>query len=442
MMRTRPLTTAVSAVALTVVLAACGSSSGSAANSGASSTAATGSATSSAVASGTGGAGKDTVTNYVTYTKGKSGAANMSLPPVTVGWINQQGGSQVVGPLATEGAETAVKYINSHLGGVDGHPVQLKECFIQNAEQQGTTCAQEMLADKSVDVINEGAVAIGIQPFYSTLAGAKPVIVGVALSGTDPVQKNAVIYFGDDTHVLAPIATYGKQVLHAKTAAVIYPNVAGITDGAESLIQSIKAAGIAVKSATYDESNPDLIGPLTSSGAASADMVAVYTDSSGCVNIAKGLQQLSIPAAKIVSAPECLNGLVAKGLGGSYPIWTYSIASSLFGDPTDPGMPAYEKATAALEPAADAPDPWNIVAFSQLLTTDRLMNELGYAHLSPAAILAKARAFKGPLVLGAPSLDCGKYPAAPAVCNDRAQFFAYKGGKTFDKTASWLQPPS
>ncbi len=461
------LTASAAAVMAALAVAACGSSSSSSssstasASSAAATTSSAAAATSSAAAAttssaaaattssaaaatgSTGGQGSRSVTNYLTYTDGKAGAANPKLTPVTVGWINQQGGAVSIGPLATEGAETAIKYINSQLGGVDGHPLMLSTCFITSAEEEGTTCAQQMLANKSIDVVDEGAVAIGIQSFYATLGTAKPVIVGVSVTPVDSVQKNAVIYFGDSTHVLGPMGTYAKDVLHAKTAALVYPDVAGDTDAATAIADALKAAGVQVKSVGYDESDPDLIGPLTSAGATTADMVIPYSESAGCINLAKGLQQLGITdAKKIVSAPLCLNGQVAAGLGGHYPLWTYSIASSLFGDPTDPGMPAYEKAVAALEPAADAPDPWNIVSFSQILTTDRFLNELGYGHITPAAILAKARAFTGPLALGAPSLDCGQYPSAPANCNDRAQFFQYKGGHTFVKVAGWLTPPS
>jgi hypothetical protein len=157
--------------------------------------------------------------------------------------------------------------------------------------------------------------------------------------------------------------------------------------------------------------------------------------------LANGLKQLGITdAKKIVSAPLCLNGQVAAGLGGDYPIWTYAIASSLFGAPTDPGMPAYEKVAKTYSTPADAPDPWNIVAFSQILTTVRFMNEIGYGHITPKAMLAKAKAFTGPVALGAPSLACGQNPSAPAVCNDRTQFFQYRGKHVFVKVAGWLQP--
>ncbi len=57
-------------------------------------------------------------------------------------------------------------------------------------------------------------------------------------------------------------------------------------------------------------------------------------------------------------------------------------------------------------------------------------------------ILKAARDFKGPVVLGAPELQCGKYPDAPAICNDRAQFFTYAGKGKFDKAAGWLAQPN
>jgi branched-chain amino acid transport system substrate-binding protein len=84
-------------VATAMAVAACGSSS--------TTTTATSSNSSTAAApsggAGTGGAGNRSVTNYLAYVGGKAGKANPSLSPVYIGWINQQGGQQQIGPLAT-----------------------------------------------------------------------------------------------------------------------------------------------------------------------------------------------------------------------------------------------------------------------------------------------------------------------------------------------------
>jgi len=431
------------------VLAATGCSSSSTSSSPPAATATSAApATSAAASPGTGGQGAQSVTNYLTYTGGKAGPADKSLPPVYIGYVNQQGGPTAVGLLATAGAQMAVKYANAELGGVDGHPVQLVTCFIASAEEEGTTCAQKFLADKKIHVVDLGGVAIGVQSFYSTLHGALPVIDGVAATPIDTTQPNAVILFGDATHILPPFGTYAKDVLHAKTAALVYPSDnAGIAIGAAAIKQGLEAAGVTVKSVGYSESTTDLTSVLTAAGAQTADMVIPYSDTAGCVNLAKSLTALGITdPKKIVSAPLCLNGQVISGLG-DWPHWTYAIASSLFGDPTDPGMAAYEKVAATYSTPADAPDPWNIVNFGQLLTTIKIMNEVGYASLSPSAILAKAKAFTGPQALGAPSLACGKYSSAPAVCNDRIQLFEYTGGVTkgrpnWVKMSGWIQPPS
>jgi branched-chain amino acid transport system substrate-binding protein len=429
-------------VCLALAVAACGSSNKSSTSSGASTAAASGGAATTPAAGSGGGAGENSVTNYASYVGGKAGKADPSKSPVYIGWVNQQGGQQVIGAAATDGADLAVKVVNDQLGGIDGHPIALKKCFIKSAEEEGTTCGQKLGNDKSISAIALGGIAIGIQPFYSTIGGKKPVIVGVAVTPVDTVQKNAVILFGDVTKVLGPFGTYARDILHAKTAALVYPNIAGITDGAAAIAKGLTDAGVKVKKVGYSQGQTDLIGPLTAAGAQTADMVIPYGPADSCVNQAKGLKQLGITdAKKIVSAPLCLNPTVQAGLGGDYPIWTYAIASSLFGDKTDPGMPAYMKVTGQYK-VKTAADPWVIVSYSDVLTTVKFLNEVGFDNLSDSqAIIAKAKAFTGPVALGAPEVQCGKYPQSPAVCNDRTQFFTYGGKLAFNKAASWLQPP-
>src|SRR5215831_12918339 len=146
----RGLRTIPIAVAMVLAVAGCGGGNGNGPN-----------GTPLTAVSGPGGLGAQSVTDYLKYTGGKAGKADQSLPPVYVGWINQQGGQVEIGRFATNGAELAVKYINEELGGVGGHPVQLKTCFIASAEEEGTTCGQKLAADKNVSVIGMGGVAIG-----------------------------------------------------------------------------------------------------------------------------------------------------------------------------------------------------------------------------------------------------------------------------------------
>src|ERR671931_2129286 len=140
------------ALAIVVAAAMVGACGGDDDNAGGGAT--TGASTSAAAAkpSGSttaGGAGAKSVSDYQAYVGGKPGKADSSKSPVYIGWVNQQGGQQEIGGAATDGADLAVKVVNEQLGGIDGHPVVLKKCFIKNAEEEGNTCGQRLGNDKS-----------------------------------------------------------------------------------------------------------------------------------------------------------------------------------------------------------------------------------------------------------------------------------------------------
>ena len=382
------------------------------------------------------------VTNYLTYVGGKAGKANPKLSPVVIGVLNTQGGQVLIGPNWTKGAELAAKYVNTYLGGVQGHPLVLSECFTTSAEEDGTKCGQKFANDKRISVIAMGAVAVGNQSFYAALGGKKPIVSGVALLPVDATQKNEFALFGTNDSVLGPWGTFAKVQLHAKTAAVIYPQVPGIDVGAKVEKTSLEDAGITTKLVGFDPTSTDLTGPLTAAGAQTADIVVPQSNAAGCVNVAKTLQQLGVPGSKVVSNPLCLSGDVVAGLGGDLAPWIYGIASTLPGDKTDKAAVPYNKAMTQLGQAKLAGDAWVIVSWGEILTIVKQMNALGVANSTAAKLTTAIRGFKGPQALGAPSLDCGKYKTEPAACNDQTQFFQYEGKGVFKRLTGWLRPPA
>jgi branched-chain amino acid transport system substrate-binding protein len=431
----------VALIAAAGTLAACGSSNDNGSSSSSTSTAQSAakstSTSTAAVGSTEVGAG---VTDYVKYVGGTAGAADTSKSPITIGFVNQQGGPNDVGPGATDGAKLAVDYVNKYAGGIDGHPVALHTCFISTAEEQGQACGQKMANDKAVQVVGVGAVAVGAQSLDASIGGEKPMVWGVSVNQVDTKAKNGFILFGDSFHILAPWGTFGRDVLHAKSAAVVYPQVPGIIEGANAMVKGLQNAGITVKRVGYDANATDLVGPLAAAGAQNADMIVPQSDAKGCVNLAKALQQSGVKAP-VVSNPLCLSPIVSKGLGGDVPKWYYGIASSLTADPTDPAAKAMVAEMTKLGKADLAADPWVPTTMATVLTIIKYMNAVGADKLSPTAIAEQAKAFKGPLAFGAPQLQCEKYPEAPAVCNDQTKFFKYEGKGKFVRASGFVRPP-
>ncbi len=384
--------------------------------------------------------GSSAVTNYVQFVGGKPGKANPKLKPVWIGWVNQQGGQVEIGPLATPAMEIAVRLTNDSLGGIQGHPLKVRKCFIRNAEEEGTRCGQQMANDKRISVVLIGGVGIGNQSMYAALGGKKPVVGGVIITPADEQYKLGFGLFGSGASVLSPYATFAKNVLKAKSAAVVYPQVPGIAENGVAIVNAMKKVGISVKQVGYDPNTTDLVGPITAAGAQTADVFVLQDIASGCVNMAKALAQLGL-TKKVLTNPLCLDPRVAEGLGGDYPKWTWAIASSLGFDLTDPGVPPFRKVFKKYGQLKITADPWTPVAFGQTLTVVKWLNAIGPDKITPEAVVKQARAFRGPVPLGAPQVQCGKYKTMPAVCNDQTQFFEYLGGGKFKRVSSWLRPP-
>ena len=387
-----------------------------------------------------GAAAPQAVTNYVKFVGGKPGKANPRLKPVVVGLVNLQGGQVQVGPLWTPAVEVAVKLVNDSLGGIDGHPLVLKKCFIRNAEEEGTRCGQQMANDKRVSVVLWGGVVIGNQSFYSALGGKKVVVGGVLVHPIDEQYKPGFGIFGSGTSVLSPYATFAKNTLKAKSAAVVYPQIPGIAENGVAIVQAMRKVGLTVRQVGYDPNATDLVGPITAAGGQNADVFVLQDVASGCVNMAKALAQLRL-TQKVLTNPLCLDPRVAQGLGGDYPKWTWAIASSLGFDLTDKGVPPFLKVYRKYKRAKLTADPWTPVGFGQTLTLVKWLNTIGANRITPARIVKQARAFRGPVPLGAPTVRCGKIKALPAVCNDQTQFFEYLGKGQFKRVSSWVAGP-
>jgi len=381
------------------------------------------------------------VSDYAKYVGAKtSGPADSSKTPITIGWVNQQGGPTDVGPGSTAGADLAVKYLNEKLGGIDGHPVKLYKCFISTSEEQGQTCGQKMVNNKDVKVIGMGAVVIGDQSLVATVNGQKPMVSSVAIGAADSKNKNGYGRFGDGIRVSGPFATYASKVLGAKSVSVVWPELPGINESSQAIVDGAKKLGMNVKSVAWNPNATDLVGPLTAAGAQTSDVIITNSDPKGCVNLYKALESLKIKTP-VVSEPLCINEQVSKAIG-DFPQWTYGIASTLASDMADPTAQAYAKLTKEMGvPAQYSLDVWIPTSFHEMLTIFQWMNKIGPDNISEQTIAEQGKAFKGPQAWGAPTIECGKYPEAPGICNDQTKFYTYKGKGTFEPAGGWQKSP-
>ena len=377
--------------------------------------------------------------NYQVYVGGK-GKAKSNLAPVTVGYINGQGGPvQFNFPQATSVIRAGVKMVNAELGGIHGHPLRLSECFWRQAEEEGLRCGQQMVNDK-VKTIIFGFVTIGNQSIYATVKGTIPITGVITSNAADPTAKNAYFLNGSQTTGIGAFGTYTKRTYpKVKTASVVYPTDPGAITAAAAVKIGLEKVGVKTTLIGVPPLATDLIGPATQ--ASSSDMIVAALGFPTCTPFARAIDQIHY-TKPILSLPICT--FIPRGAyaSGDLPKWTYGLVQTLVNLP-GPQSKLYLKK--GLQYGSNVPDMLWVFsegAWETLLATVKIMNSIPYNKLTPATISAGFKAFRGPTVLGPPNVACGKVSKAePAACGNQTNFYTYVGKGKWKIVASWLKPP-
>jgi len=449
---------AVAALAAAALAAAgCSSSSSSSSSSApASSAAASGAAapssssTAVSTASGSGGQGAQSVTNYLSYVGGKAGPANKSLPPVYIGYVNQQGGPTAVGLLATAGAQMAVNYANAELGGVDGHPIVVQKCTI-NVEEDGQSCGTQFANNPNIKAVLTGTLLAGAQGLYGALNGKKPVLIGNGLTTTDFTTPAGYSFTTGAVGVVTGMAMYVADMYKPKPkkVAVMYGNNPS-AQGAYQLLMLpvLKKAGInvaGVQVADPGGTAAQVQTAIQNVGADSADVFITLTTQPECIATYDAIQALNIHPT-VVTTGLCFGTALTdhihqRGETGVMPNGWYfgDYGYHYFLPDVESGMQTYiDKVHQYGVPAPGARTleytGFGGPTFANVMTLVKFANSLGYDKVTPDGLLGLIKGFKGPMMLQVGPISWGHVvvagqPVFVSLCATQMGILHYKNLK-------------
>ncbi|MPQ97431.1 ABC transporter substrate-binding protein [Modestobacter sp. I12A-02628] len=378
----------------------------------------------SSPAAGSGDIAPVTDETALSFVGGTAGAADPSATPVKVGFINQDSGVPSF-PEATAAATAVTAYVNEKLGGVDGHPLELVMCSV-SSEAQAQACAQQMLNDDDIKVIQTGAMVVGNASLYNTINGAKPILGGNPTAPADYTAKNTYFYTPGAPGVVGAIAAYVADDLKGTTVSVVHSDDPGGSGAAVLGTAGLKARGVDVTDVGFPAGGGDLTGPLTAAGAASADAISFFSSGPACLQMAQAQRQLAIQAP-IISVSLCLDPSVKEQLG-DFPEWSFgSSTANPYVDGADPQINLYRSVMAEKAPAGTNLAGFAGITFGSILDLVKVMNTIGYDGLTSDAINTALASFTGQAFLGAPDIKCGALPDYPTICTSSARLIKYEG---------------
>jgi branched-chain amino acid transport system substrate-binding protein len=294
-----------------------------------------------------------------TSSSGGSGAQSALLgpskpatgTPVKIGFVSDGKSAAIDNSSEIPAAQATAKYINEHLGGIGGHPIQIDSCSTLNTPSGATTCATQMVNDKvaavlvpvsgqSVSVFN-GVNAAGI-PFVESESSDQQIL----LAKNTFVLTNSL----NDFVGAAKIA----QNAGAKRAAVVGIDLPSVTQPVKT-IDSIfyKNAGITLDYVPVPPGTADMTPQIQAELSKNPDQVEVIGDAAFCTSALKPLKTLGF-SKTIVLINQCINPGSAQTIPGGYSgMKVVTVNSS---NQADPGVQLFNAVMKTYSPSTQIVD--------------------------------------------------------------------------------------
>ncbi|MGH9082192.1 MAG: hypothetical protein ACRDWN_02500, partial [Acidimicrobiales bacterium] len=240
---------------------------------------------------------------------------------------------------------------------------------------------------------------------------------------------------------------FAKTVIHAKSVSLIYPsNISAEVTQAGTVDAALRFAGIKTihKVGYTAAAAANLAEPLEAADVAKTTLtINVSSGGPNCSDVALALKSLGLNTkVKVVTDVPCTAPTVAKADGGQLPHnWYYLTAQSMPGSNTKALTSVAKHIFTEYGKGPIYADAWAEMGISLITTIDKLDTKILKAHekITPKTLFKAARAFKGPVLQGAPHLDCGGF-TTPATCNNRDAFFQNTAPGVMTQMSTWIGP--
>jgi len=363
--------------------------------------------------------------------------------PIKIGMINQEGTPLGSFPDVRLGAEAAVAFINTELGGIDGRPIEFIPCITTFSPEKSQACAQQLVQDGVVavlgglDITSNGSIPVLEQNDLAYVGGVPVNLVDMTspisfqFSGGSP---GAYVAFADHASKAGAnnvVVAYGDYP-PIKTAAVDY--------GADIL----RARGVeTVTELPFPITTTDFLPVLSKAAESNPDAIFLAAADTACAPAMKTAHDLGIEA-QLYFVGSCASPLIADQIGAE------AVTGNIF-NIEGPVIAEPGNIEGALNSAVVGKygDPTLVtagigtVSFRAMMNLYSVLTEIGGDAMSSAAVLETLRSAKDrPSFNGHPyTCDGQQVPALPALCSPQ-QILVQSNGSGLDQVGDWIDVPA
>lgn len=366
--------------------------------------------------------------------------------PIRIGMINQEDTPLGSFPELRLAVEAGVEWINTELGGVDGHPLELRPCITNFSVERSQACAQQMVSDEVVavvgglDITSNGSIPVLEQ-------NELPYVGGIPINLDEERSPISFQFSGGTAGAFTAFSWYAAEELGAEHVAVVYAEYPPIQTAAQDYGVAV-AAGLGVDEVSevaFGLSTTDFLPVLRQAAQGDPDAILFGAADTSCVPVMQGARDLGITTPLFLVGACAAPSILAEAGPEASEGRIFNVEGRLAAEPgstAEVDGPLYN--LAILKYADDlAPAGAGTVSFRGLMNLYAVMTRIGADALSPEAVIEAFRSS-----VDAPSFNGHPYtcatpqvPGLPALCAPEQVLVEQRDGVLTEVSDGWVPVP-
>jgi branched-chain amino acid transport system substrate-binding protein len=355
--------------------------------------------------------------------------------PVKIGIIYTGGVEGIDLVDVPDGAEAAAEYVNTELGGFDGHPVEIVACNDNGDAAEDVSCGEQFVEE---DVIAVG----GIAPQWgdngmAVVAEAGIPSITIPVSNAEFLGENSWPLDGGSAAAFPALAKYFAEDVGIESASIMHADLAvGELAATALLADPLMERGVEdITLVPETVGTADFTSAVVQATEDDPDVLFVLFGDADCVRIFDAAEQLGVESA--IAAPgSCASSVNEEG-GAEGTVFN---AGTLYYDDSDEQAQDYQ---AAIERYGDEGESgFSAGTFSQVLTLKELVDELGFANANAQAIFDLLEAGDGFPIYLATTWDASRAATLAGtpthVYNPDQRIIEIQDGEFVDVGGGWV----
>ena len=269
---------------------------------------------------GGGGGGSESTTSEVPTTEVGTEATG---EPIKLGYVNTDTGATAI-PELTEGAEIAADRINQHGGGIGGRPIELITCGTDGTPESSASCANEMISEGVVAVI-EGA-DLGSDAKIPILQDAGIATLGTSTIGTGQSLNQDAFFFSPAATTYPAVEVDLAAQVGAKNITLLVPDVPQVPVVTDIGTKQAELNDVQFQTVTFDPAAPDFDASLAAIMSNGSDAIATIATDDWCTGMVRAARSAGFDGVLIMGTctrfAEELGVDETEGVYGISSIWS------------------------------------------------------------------------------------------------------------------------